>query len=313
MTIPMRIAAIEAVTPRVKRFTLTPSEVRRLPAFSGGSNILLAVEDGAVRFRNTYSLIGGCDRTCSYQIAVQLEANSRGGSRYLHSLAAPGCPVSVGFPNNSFPLVRTARHHVFIAGGIGITPFLTFIEDATIARASWELHYCIRSQTDGAFATEIISRHPERVTLYPADRARLQLHAVLRGQRLGTHVYVCGPERLIEATSAAAASLGWPSRYVHSERFQASAPGPPFTVELARSGRRLRIESGISLLEGLEAAGIEVSYGCRAGVCGACETGVLEGEIDHHDHYLSEQSKRSNQCIMACVSRARSERLVLDL
>jgi ferredoxin-NADP reductase len=313
MMLRMQISAIEAVTSRVKRFVLSPCDVPRLPAFSGGSHIVLAVDDGGVKFRNPYSLIGSSDRTSSYQIAVQLEPNSRGGSSYLHGLGAPGRVVSVSLPYNSFPLVRTAKHHLFIAGGIGITPILALIEDAVMAGASWEFHYCIRTLADGALATEVASRHSKQVTLYPADQTRLQLQPLLSGRKLGTHLYVCGPERLIQATKATAAILGWPSRYLHSERFQATTVGPPFTVWLSRSGRRLEVESGASLLETLEAAGIDIPSGCRGGACGVCETAVLEGEIDHHDHYLSEESKRLNQCIMPCVSRARSERLVLDL
>jgi ferredoxin-NADP reductase len=310
----MLLQDVETLAPRIKQLTLTAADNGPLPAFSGGSHINLRLPAGAATLNNSYSLIGSSDRTSSYQIAVQLAEESRGGSHFLHSLE-PACGrIRASYPSNSFPLVRTARRHVFIAGGIGITPFLTLIEDADAAGIPWELHYAVRSRQSAAFIERLQSGYQARVRIYAADeRERLNLNSILRDQRLGTHAYVCGPERLIGATLETALELGWPESYVHFEYFQSAAAGDPFTVELARTGRTIHIDSGVSLLEGLEAAGVEVNYSCRGGVCGACETAVLSGVAEHRDHFLSEEVKTLGKAIMPCVSRARSERLVLDL
>jgi ferredoxin-NADP reductase len=312
--ISMLLQDVQTVAPRIKQLTLTPADNSPLPPFSGGSHISLRLRTDRVTLNNSYSLIGSRDRTSSYQIAVQLAEESKGGSHFLHSLEPPGVEIRASYPSNSFPLVRTARRHVFIAGGIGITPFLTFIEDANAANTLWELHYAVRSRQSAAFTEQLQTCYPDRVRIYASDeRERLSLNGILQDQPLGTHVYVCGPDRLIAATTETALKLGWPERYIHFEYFQSSSVGDPFTVELARSGRTIHIDSGISLLEGLEAAGIEVNYSCRGGVCGACETGLLCGTADHRDHFLSEDVRIAGRAIMPCVSRARSERLVLDL
>ncbi len=310
----LRLQDVIAITPRVKRFTFVAVKGRTLPAFSGGSHIVLRVQTGATSFRNAYSLIGGVDRTASYQIAVELAGQSRGGSRLLHSLESAGAEVECNYPLNTFPLVSTARHHVFIAGGIGITPFLTFIEDAHVSKTSWELHYAVSSRHSAPFIDHLLSSCAKNCRIYVSDEQnRLDLGSILREQKLGTHLYVCGPDRLITATSKTALGFGWPESSIHYEHFQPVPALGAFTVELARSCRDIHIDSGVSLLEALEEANINVPYGCRAGACGACQTVVLSGIPDHRDHYLTDEEKTSGNFIMPCVSRSFSERLVLDL
>lgn len=308
----LQLDDVQTVSPRVKTFTLVSGDRSPLPAFSGGSHINLMLETPECTLHKSYSLIGTPDRTSAWQIAVQLSDKSRGGSRFLHDLKPASVQVLSSLPTNSFPLVRQARRHVFIAGGIGITPFLTLIEDA--ASTPWELHYAVRSRHTAAFCEQLTEAWPHRVRIYSSeDNDRLTLNTVLHNQPLGTHVYVCGPERLISATIDSARALGWLDRYIHFEHFQSGSVGELFEVELARSGRTIRIESGMSLLEGLEAAGIDMTYSCRGGACGACETPVISGVPDHRDHYLSDEARKSGKTIMPCVSRSLSERLVLDL
>jgi dimethylamine monooxygenase subunit B len=310
----MRVQDIETLTPRIKQFTFIPIDNSPLPSFSGGSHISLRLNSSQATFNNAYSLIGSPDRTSCYQIAVQLAEQSKGGSSLLHSLEQANAEIMASLPSNSFPFVHTARRHVFIAGGIGITPFITFIEDANTARVPWELHYAVRCRQAAAFADRLQSSYPDHVRIYSSDEGdRLDSSTILQAQKLGTHVYICGPERLIKATSESALALGWLERYIHFEYFKSASAGEAFTAELTRSGKTIHIESGVTLLEALEAEGVEVSYGCRGGVCGACETVLLAGIADHRDHFLSEEAKNSGELIMPCVSRARSERLVLDL
>jgi ferredoxin len=143
----------------------------------------------------------------------------------------------------------------------------------------------------------------------------MDLGAVLGGQPLGTHVYTCGPEGLIDAVAETAARLGWPRGALHSEVFMAPPPGTPFTVTLARSGRTVTVGAHQSLLEALEAAQVPVDWSCRGGACGRCETGVsaCHGQLEHHDHWLSDDEKSSQTKIMPCVSRFRGDTLILDL
>ena len=142
----------------------------------------------------------------------------------------------------------------------------------------------------------------------------IDLKALLKGQPLGTHIYICGPKGMIAWVRSTAEAMGWPSRAVHSEEFLAPPVGKPFEVELAASGKTITVGAAQSLLEAIEAAGVEAPYLCRGGACGQCETDVLgcDGHIEHNDHWLSDEQKASGKKIMPCVSRFGGKSLVLD-
>jgi ferredoxin len=140
-------------------------------------------------------------------------------------------------------------------------------------------------------------------------------------KRLGTTeadtaVYCCGPERLMLAVEEATA--GWPEGSVHFEWFAprsrpADESSGSFEVVCQGSGATLTVPPDKSLLEVLNEAGIEIPSSCQQGICGTCEVRVLAGEIDHRDSILSTAERATNETMMACVSRARSPRLVLDI
>jgi ferredoxin len=132
---------------------------------------------------------------------------------------------------------------------------------------------------------------------------------------MGTHLYVCGPAGMIESAMARAQELGWPPQTLHHERFAAPAVGRPYDVELARSGRTVRVGADQSMLEAIEASGVDAPYLCRGGACGQCETRVLacDGALLHADHFLTPEEKASGAKVMLCVSRFSGRSLVLDL
>jgi len=86
-----------------------------------------------------------------------------------------------------------------------------------------------------------------------------------------------------------------------------------FEVVLARSCRTLRITAGQSILEAVQAAGVDAPHSCVSGICGACETRVLAGLPDHQDDILTAEERRRNDLMMICCSRSYTARLVLDL
>jgi ferredoxin-NADP reductase len=313
-TIPVRVAEVDRITPLVKRLALQPSDGVSLPAFSGGSHVVVTMQRGEGVHRNPYSLIGPPGDRSRYQIAVLRVERSRGGSVFLHDHAGIGTALQITPPVNLFPLIGQARKHVLVAGGIGITPFLAHLDELRRMGARYELHYAARDLEHAAFADRLLAEDPGRVRLYPSRQGRrIEPAALLAHQPLGTHVYVCGPGPMIEAVVAAARAAGWPPSHVHWERFAAPGPGRPFTAVLARSRRSVLVRGDVSLLEALEADGLQPPYLCRGGACGACETAVLAGEVEHGDHYLSDEVKAAHTRIMPCVSRARGDRIVLDI
>jgi vanillate O-demethylase ferredoxin subunit len=103
---------------------------------------------------------------------------------------------------------------------------------------------------------------------------------------------------------------------VHREYFaakEAAATDSSYTVTLARSQRKLQIQPGQTLLDGLIAIGAEPTFSCQQGICGTCEVRVLEGTPDHRDMVLTEAEQAANDRMMVCCSGAKSTRLVLDL
>jgi ferredoxin-NADP reductase len=315
-TLAVVVTAIEQVTPLIKHFTLAAVDGEPLPAFSGGSHIIVVMHAESRTHRNPYSLLGSPRCLDTYEIAVRRMEESRGGSHFLHERIEVGSRLGIAHPVNLFPLDKIARKHLLIAGGVGITPILAQLEDLRDGPIPYELHYAVRSPEHAAFAQRLRQLAGERLRMYYDSAGEgLDLGALLSGQPLGTHVYACGPAGLIDAVVASARSLGWPESHVHWERFAAPPVGDAFEVHLARSQVSVRIPPDRSLMESIEAAGVEVPYLCRGGVCGFCRTRVLEldGELVHNDHFLSDAEKDHAASIMLCVSRARCKRLVLDL
>ncbi|MGX6446813.1 PDR/VanB family oxidoreductase [Patulibacter sp. S7RM1-6] len=284
-----------------------------LPAWSAGAHVDLILPVGITR---QYSLMGDPEDRTSYTVTVLQQPTSRGGSEYVHVFLRPGQRIAVSAPRNHFPL-EPAPAHLLIAGGIGITPLMAMAREASARGEAWTLHYGGRSRRTMAYADALRAEHGERVHLWPEDvRGRMPLDGLLADRRTGARVHCCGPEALLNAVRTTAAEHGWPEDAVHFERFaptvHAHAPDRPVTVLAARSGVEVLVGEDESLLDGLLRAGVRMTSSCRSGVCGACQTGVLDGEPDHRDDILTTAQRDANAVMMPCVSRARGERIVLD-
>ncbi|MDF3835471.1 PDR/VanB family oxidoreductase [Cupriavidus basilensis] len=311
------VTRIEDVTPQIKRFTMALPEGGPMPGFTGGGHVIVQMEDGGQRYSNAYSLMNSPeDRSC-YQIGVRREERSKGGSAFMHDKVRAGDTLTITTPNNMFALREQAQHHVLIAGGIGITPFMSQLHDLRRRGARYELHYAFRSPEHGAFRDELAGAPDSGRIRFYADSLgqKLDLGGLLGGLQDGAHVYVCGPQPLIDAVRNTAATLGVPKDRVHWEQFAATVQnGGAFSVVLAKSGKTVEVASGETILKAIErehAASVDCL--CREGVCGTCETRILDGEAQHFDQYLSDDEKAAQKTMMICVSRARGQRIVLDL
>ena len=174
----------------------------------------------------------------------------------------------------------------------------------------------MRSAAHGAFVEELRTLHGDKLRLYRDDAQEIVVvDEILKHQPLGTHLYVCGPEGMIDAILRGGREAGWPDENLHAERFLSAAGGDPFSVVLKKAGLTAEVRSDQSLLEAIEEAGVDAPFLCRGGACGQCETAVVscDGELDHKDHYLSEDEHASGRKIMICVSRLKGRELVLDL
>jgi ferredoxin-NADP reductase len=313
--IPVVVDQVVPVNDLITRFRFVHREGWPLPPFSGGAHTVVEMEDNGIRRRNPYSLMGDPEDTSGYSISVRRDDGGRGGSLFMHREVRPGMEMVISHPVNLFPLDLRARKHLFLAGGIGITPFLAMMAQAQRLGLRFELHYAARSRALGAYMAELSERYGERVHLYLDEEGiRIDLQRLLMGQPMGTHLYVCGPKPMLRWVLDTAMGLGWPRAAVHHEEFLAPSSGQPFEVELAASGKRFTVGTHQSLLEAIEAAGVDAPYLCRGGACGQCETDVVacNGTILHNDHWLTEDQRASGRKIMPCVSRFEGGTLVLD-
>jgi ferredoxin-NADP reductase len=305
-----RITGITTLSPTIKRITLQAADGAPLPAASAGSHIILTIPGPSRSWKNAYSLVSPSGNHQEYQIIVRRVEHSRGGSAWLHDHAAIGAKLEISHPANLFPISRTAPRHLLISAGIGITPFLAYLPTLQANAAKFELHHCCKLADAAAF--DMLLPKNDNIVLH-TSRNSLNFTALLSRQKLGTHLYICGPAEFMDAVLAAARNLGWPEAKLHQERFGGATGGAPFTVKLARTGLTLAVAADENLLEVLEAAGLNPACLCRGGACGECAVPVLSGVPDHHDHVLNEAERAAGNIIMACVSRAKTPELVLDL
>jgi ferredoxin-NADP reductase len=308
----LRVAGKTVVADGVLTLELGAPDGGRLRDWTPGSHIDLVLPNGMTR---QYSLCGDRWDAHTYRVGVLLETDSRGGSRYVHDVLQPGDLIGVGGPRNNFPLVPSERY-LFVAGGIGITPLLPMIHQADLLEADWRLLYGGRRRASMAFLDEL-ERYGERVQVVPQDESGLlDLDAFLGEPRADVRVYCCGPAPLLAAVESACS--GWPPHTLRTERFVAEeSAGPvrdtPFEVELARTGTTVVVPPDVTVLDAVREAGVEILSSCRQGICGTCETTVLAGVPDHRDSLLDDEEREAGDCMYVCVSRASSDRLVLDL
>jgi len=306
----LEVTDVSPQTESIVSITLADPSGARLPSYVPGSHLVVQYGSGV----NAYSLTGSGNGPSEYTISVLRVEDGAGGSVAMHQLAV-GDLVFVSRPRSAFAPASTATHHLLIAAGIGITPVLSHARSAADRGTTSSLIYVYRPGA-GAHVEEA------RELLGPAltecsNRASFQkvLTEQLTTQSLGTHLYVCGPTAFMDAVLDQARELGWSPARLHSEAFGAAEldDGEPFTVNLVRSGVKLDVPAGVSLLETLEKAGKSIPNMCRKGICGECILPVLRGTPQHRDLYLTEQEKAENTTMMCCVSRSEDPELELDL
>ncbi|MFI5586222.1 PDR/VanB family oxidoreductase [Amycolatopsis sp. NPDC051758] len=305
------LAHKETIADGVVRLVFRHPAGDQLPAWAPGAHVDLLLRPDLVR---QYSLCGDPGDRSVLEVAVLRERDGRGGSAFVHDALLAGDRVRIRAPRNNFPFVRAERY-LFVAGGIGITPFVPMLAAAEASGVDWQLLYGGRSRSSMAFAAELRQRYGDRVLVWPQDEAGLlNVRGILGAAEPATTVYCCGPEPLLAVAEEVCAGL--PGLALHLERFvpkENTGAATGFDVELARSGLTLTVPADRSILEVAEDAGVPVLSSCREGTCGTCETTVLGGVPDHRDSLLTREERAANETMMICVSRARGRKLELDL
>lgn len=286
-----------------------------LPSGQPGAHIDIALPNGLIR---QYSLINGPGETDSYILGVKRTPDSEGGSEAIHDTLRVGDVVAASLPRNNFPLRRDRDRTVFVAGGIGITPLLSMAQTLKHYSLNSELHYFVGSDEDVAFRERIEALDNVRIIsgLDPKQTGREidDILSTLNGTDF--QLYICGPPPMLDIVREKASDREIPSERVSFEYFRNDHEiddSSEFEVVLARSVMNLTVKAGRTILETLREAGVTMASSCEQGACGTCQVTVIDGEPDHQDVYLSDAEKESGNCMMTCVSRAKTSSLTLDL
>ena len=311
------ISGVRQLTPRVRSFELCDPNGAELPQITAGSHIRIPVllPSGETVIRH-YSICSNPARRDIYEIAVLQEEEGGGGSQAIHMQFGLGLILRCELPDNFFPLHTDNRPAVFIAGGIGITPIKSMAQALMARGNTLQLHYAGRSMNDMAFRDCLVREMGEQISVYRSDKGeRLDIRQTLSLAPDNAVIYMCGPDRLIDDVVKTAGELNIDPERVRFERFSTGdhADDRPITVELSRSKISLEVSADQSILDAVLEAGIEAPYSCKTGNCKTCAVTVLAGDPDHRDSVLSETEREQSRLMCPCVSRAFSEKLILDI
>jgi tetrachlorobenzoquinone reductase len=307
----LRLHAIVFAAEGTHLYELQAPDGSSLPAFTAGAHLDLHLPNGMMR---QYSLSNSQDERHRYVIGVKRDGASRGGSRFIHEDLRVGTLLKTSVPRNNFPLAEDAVHSVFFAGGIGVTPIHSMTDRLRSLGSRWDLHYGVRRRGEAVFLDEF--QAGDRLHLHVDEEcagAPLDIAGLVAAAPQEAHLYCCGPLPMLKAFEAATASR--PPGHVHVEYFSSDSPIAAeggFTVRMAKSGRELAVRPGQTILDALKEHGIDVPFSCAQGVCGACETRVLDGIPNHRDMILSKQEKDANRTMMICCSGSKTPLLILD-
>ncbi|MGO4568738.1 2Fe-2S iron-sulfur cluster-binding protein [Rhizobium sp. 2YAF20] len=307
----LRVEDVVKRADHVVELVLADAQGQQLPSWQPGAHLSLKLGPGLER---QYSLCGPLGDSYHWRVAVLRANNGRGGSEYIHEKVKKGDILEAQAPRNHFPL-EPASEYIFVAGGIGITPILPMIEQATSSGTRWVLHYGGRSRSSMSYHQELEALG-DHVRIVPEDQAGLlDLKAIGSTITPGAKLYSCGPEGLLNALTSLSSS--WPKDTLHLERFSPISVTTPvqnreFTAHLRASGRSISVGVEESILEAMAREGIRWPCACREGTCGSCETRVLSGAIDHRDSVLSASEQEQGDWMMICVSRALGSEIELD-
>lgn len=315
----VQVESVDRIADRVMHLRLRDVRGLALPRWASGAHIdvVCGLDNDGEPISRQYSLCGASD-TDTYEVAVLEEEQSRGGSQWISSNVRTGGTLRIHGPRNHFRLDQTANQLVFIAAGIGITPIIAHADTARATGKDYHIHYAGRSPKHTAFLDRLARDHPGRFTTYlKSENERMDLPSLLSNLTEGMRVYACGPMRLAEELETIGA--GWSEDILHIEHFTSRldeldpSQEHAFDLELRDSGLTLRVPNDQTVLQTLRSANIDIQSDCEEGLCGSCEATVLNGDIDHRDVVLTNSERLANNRMMTCCSRARGDKITLQL
>jgi tetrachlorobenzoquinone reductase len=310
--IAVRLNAIEYGARDINLYRFGSVDGSPLPAIAPGAHIDLEIDDD---FRRSYSLVNSGEAPSEYIIGVLSQEAGRGGSKNWHASSIVGQRYWISKPRNNFALSGLDRPSYLFAGGIGITPIINMYRHLQSKAGQVKLFYWVRSLEHAVFAAELLQ--DPNVKIFEAGEVvskEMSISELLKQIPEQAELYCCGPQAML--LDFEQGTKGRPSHFVHIERFTGAAPqggSEGFSVKLARRGIAFDVQPGQTILQVCLERGIDVSYSCEEGICGACEVRVLEGIVSHRDSFKSPEEHAAMGTMMICSSVATSGTLVIDI
>lgn len=301
------------------------SQTDSLPAMLAGQCVTLHTEiDGKPHCR-AYTLSSSPQDAC-WQVTIKDVGLV---SHHLHQTLQVGDEIRVDGPFGDFNLTALpCERPLLLSAGSGITPMWAMLRDELAKRPDTNIRFIhsARSPADVIFADELAAlaevhpgvRHALILEEAPADhpwvgRLTADMLRELAPDLLARHVYLCGPAPYMTAVCIMLAELGLPAAQLHQESFglpavtSNTAPvatsSDHFWLTLKKSGKKVKILPGQTLLAALEAAGETMMAACRAGVCGACRC-TTEGDIERQSVMTLSAQDLESGVALACSCTA---------
>lgn len=298
-------------------FELVPADDQPLPGFTPGSHIDVTLPNGLTR---QYSLLNSASERNRYCIGVWKDGNSRGGSKALHLDINEGDRLQVSRPRNRFKIPKDTKRALLLARGIGVTPILSIADTLKAKNIPFELHYVYALMSPDSFRRTIAASSFAENTAYykesSEDNQLLKPADLFADRPDDTQLFICGVDWWMDPILALAKQKGFAEERIHVERFTAKAAAAlldkVFDVTIKSTGATFKIPGDKTVTAFLEENGVKIATSCEQGMCGTCKTRVADGDIDHRDKRLS-AAQRAEGYFLPCVSRAKGDRLVLDL
>ena len=304
-------------TPDILRLTLVDPNNAQLPQWNAGAHIDIHLENNLIR---QYSLSNDPANSDHYEIAVLKEKDGRGGSQFIHDTFSEGLEIEISKPQNHFQLAPEADFHIFLAGGIGITPIMAMIAELENQKKNYVLHYCTRTIENTAFHDRLsVNQNSGKIYLHHDNgnpKLGFNFKDYLKNYKKGTSLYYCGPPSFMDAIKLS--TKDWPPSAVHCEYF--SSPDnnldirdkkKAFKIKIASTGKVFTVPPESTIVEILRKNNFLIDTSCEDGFCGTCMTRYIEGEPEHRDSVLDDEDRK--QFVLICCAGSKTPTLVLDL
>lgn len=289
----------------IQRIILEPSRPKKADP---GSHLDVMVTIGGEERKRSYSVVESEPNGQRLAISVLKAPQSRGGSLFMHDLKV-GDSLEITQPLQNFPLRVGARHYLLLAGGIGVTAIVNMARVLKNLKANYTFVYAGRNREAMAYLSDLQELHGENLVVHVDDEGTsLRVEELVDSAHMDTELYMCGPIRLMDLVRRAWIERELNFTNLRYETFGNSGWYDPeeFLVRIPGLGVETKVGKDQSMLEALEAAGVEMMSDCRKGECGLCEVKIVEldGAIDHRDVFYSERQQQATKKICCCVSRA---------